>query len=151
LFSLAVSARMDAPPQKTITDIMVVLKVEDEQALFIVLAADGSINRLGTGSVTNNEHDLFIGRTSADVFTRLHQRVTPELLRWIGQYADPSPQGKICTLTVGFKHDDNSEAMSYWRYGAESRGPAPAVRDFVIAAVNATTPWFEEQKKMTRK
>jgi hypothetical protein len=40
---------------------MVTLHVADEQALVIMLAADGAINRMGTGSVSNTERDLFIG------------------------------------------------------------------------------------------
>jgi hypothetical protein len=96
--------------QSPIKGIMVTLHVADEQALFIMLAADGAINRMGTGSVSNIERDLFIGRTSTELFEALRQRVGAELLRWIGQYADPSPQGKLCRLSIGFQHADSTEA-----------------------------------------
>jgi hypothetical protein len=136
--------------EKAIKGIMVTLHIADQQALFIMLASEGTINRMGTGSVSNIERDLFIGRTTPELFEGLRQRVGADLLRWIGQYGDPSPRGKLCRLTVGFQHDDGSEAMSHWQYGAESQGPPPVVRDFVIAAVRTTDPWFQQQKQMTQ-
>src|SRR5262249_33807988 len=48
--------------------IMVTLKVGGEQSLFIMLGADGSINRVGTGAVDNAERDMFIGRTDPALF-----------------------------------------------------------------------------------
>jgi hypothetical protein len=108
--------------QSPIKVIMVTLHVADEQALFIMLAADGAINRMGTGSVRNTERDLFIGLTSTELFETLRPRVGADLLRWIGQNADPSPRGKLCRLSIGFQHADGTEAMSHWQYGAESQG-----------------------------
>ncbi len=137
--------------EKTIKGIMVTLHIAEQQALFVMLAVDGTINRMGTGSVSNTERDLFIGRTTPDLFEGLRQRVGAELLRWIGQYGDPSPRGKLCRLTVGFQHADGSEAMSHWQYGAESQGPPPVVGDFVIAAVRTTEAWFQQQKQMAKK
>jgi hypothetical protein len=58
---------------ESINAIMVKLDVAGRQALFIVLANDGLVNRLGTGAVTNTENDLFIGRTNDPVFAQLTQ------------------------------------------------------------------------------
>ena len=38
-----------------------------------------------------------------------------------------------------------------WRYGTESLGPPEEIRRFVIAAIEATNPWFELQKKVAGK
>jgi hypothetical protein len=131
--------------------ILVTLLIGGEQALFVLLGSDGSINRMGTGSENNTERDMFIGKTEPGVFQRLREQITPELLGWCGQQlAAPQPQGKVCELTVGFQKADGQESMTAWRYGSASQGPPPEVCRFVVAAVEATEPWFEEQKAMVR-
>jgi hypothetical protein len=47
--------------------VMVTLLAGGEQSLFIMLGSDGSISRMGTGSVDNAERDLFIGKTGPEV------------------------------------------------------------------------------------
>jgi hypothetical protein len=132
----------------TIGGILVKLDIADEQALFIMLASDGTANRMGTGAVGNAEKELFIGRTSPELFQRLRRQVGADLLQWVGGFAHPSPQGELCRLTVGFMYEDGREAISRWQYGTESQGPPRAVADFVVAAVQITEPWFQEQKQM---
>ncbi len=129
--------------------ILVTLLVGGEQVLFIMLGSDGSINRLGTGSVNNTERDMFIGQTNSEVFQQVQGRIIKELLGWCGQsLSAPEKRGKVCQLTVGFKKSDGQELMTVWQYGSESEGPPPEVCDFVVAAVKATTPWYEQQKAM---
>jgi hypothetical protein len=75
-----------------IQGIMVTLLVGGEQSLFILLGSDGSVNRLGTGSVDNTEGDMFIGKVGGDLFQGLRAKITPTLLGWCGrQMADPHP------------------------------------------------------------
>src|SRR5262245_5010100 len=125
---------------------LVTLLIGGEQSLFIMLGSDGSINRMGTGPVDNAERDMFIGKTGPQLFQQLRCKVSHELLGWCGrQLADPQPQGKACELTVGFQRADGKELMTNWRYGSESQGPPPEVCQFVVDAVEATDPWFEEQ------
>jgi hypothetical protein len=131
--------------------IMITLLVGAEQSLFIMLGADGGINRVGTGEVDNTERDMFIGRTDAALFADLQEQITPELLAWCGQSrVDPEPRGKVCELTVGFKQANGEELLTAWRYGSESQGPPPEVGQFVVAAVRATDPWFARQRAMIR-
>jgi hypothetical protein len=130
---------------------LVKLNISDQPALFVLLAADGTINRLGTGSVNNVENDLFIGVTDLSCFEQLRGKITDELLGWCGQQlADPDPHGEICELTVGFQQADGQSLMTAWRYGSESQGPPPEVCEFVIAAVKATEPWFQKQQAMVK-
>jgi hypothetical protein len=132
--------------------ILVTLLIGGEQSLFIMLGSDGSINRLGTGAVDNAERDMFIGKVGSQPFEQLRNKVSQELLGWCGrQLSDPQPQGKVCELTVGFQRADGQESMTRWRYGSESQGPPPEVCQFVVAAVEATDPWFEQQKTMSRR
>jgi hypothetical protein len=131
--------------------IIVTLLIDGEQSLFIMLGADGSISRVGTGTLDNTARDMFIGRTEPALFRSLREQITPELLAWCDQSrADPEPQGKVCELTVGFKRSSGEELLTAWRYGSESMGPPLEVGQFVVAAVQATDPWFAQQQTMVR-
>jgi hypothetical protein len=132
--------------------IMVTLLVGGEQSLFLMLGADGSINRVGTGAVDNADREMFIGRTDPALFRELRERITPELLAWCGRsLADPEPKGQVCELTVGFKRASGQELVTDWRYGSGSQGPPPEVGQFVVASVRATDPWFAQQQAMSRR
>jgi hypothetical protein len=69
--------------------IMLTLLVGGEQSLFVMLGADGSINRLGTGAVDNTDRDMYVGRTDPGVFRALREQITLELLPWCGQSRSP--------------------------------------------------------------
>ena len=135
-----------------IAAIMVVLLVDGEQSLFIMLSEDGSINRMGNGSIDQIEHQMFIGRVGPDLFKHLRSQVTAGVVYFLGQrLAAPEPKGKLCELRVIFKYADRREAESAWRYGAESQGPHPEVCTFVVTATRVTEPWFQQQKEMVRR
>lgn len=136
------------PTPEGVTGVFITLTVEDEQALFILLSGDGTVNRAGTGATDNTENDLFIGRTSPEMFEALKSRIRPETLQWNGGYAAPDPKGQTCELTVGFMYDDGSESGCRFRYGSESQGPPRELCELVRAAVEITNPWYEEQKRM---
>ncbi len=131
--------------------ILITLLVGGEQSLFLMLGADGSISRMGTGQVNNTERDMFIGLTKPELFRDLRNQITPELLAWFGQSrAEPEPKGKVCELTVGLKRASGEELFTAWRFGSESpMGPPPEVCRFVIAATDATDPWLAQQKAET--
>lgn len=134
-----------------LSGILVTLHVGDAQVLYIMVAADGTINRMGSSSEANAERDLFIGKASGDLFTELRRCVSRELLQWLGEFSDPHPQGKSCRLTIGFRQDDGTELTSRWQYGIDSQGPPPEVSDFVRAALYVTQPWYEEQQQLARR
>jgi len=132
-----------------IVGILVVLRVDGEPSLFVLLAEDGAINRMGNGSVDDIERKMFIGQVTPDLFMQLRSRVTPGVVHFLGQrLAASQPKGQLCELTVMFTYADGREATSAWRYGSESQGPHPEVRDFVTAAVEVTEPWFQQQKQL---
>jgi len=53
-----------------ITGVSVDLKIDGASSLFASLAADGSINRLGTGAANNTETELLKGITEAYPLSR---------------------------------------------------------------------------------
>ncbi|MAT13902.1 MAG: hypothetical protein CMJ46_01375 [Planctomyces sp.] len=138
-------------PAKDVTAILVNLKIADDQALFVILGADGTVNRKGTGAEDNDEHDLFIGKSSSKMFAALKKQIKPGVAKWNGVYKARAPKGKPCLLTVGFRDASGKESICKFSYGSDSQGPPPEICDLVIAAVEITDPWYEKQKKMAGK
>jgi hypothetical protein len=135
--------------RESIGAIMVKLDVEDRQALFIVLADDGLVNRLGTGAVDSDENDLFIGRTNEPLFAQLKALIRPQWLEHFGAYDAPSKAGSTCTLSVLFKTTTGQEGGIRLVYSSESQGPPSDIREFVMEAARLTDPWYKKQKRMT--
>lgn len=133
--------------EQEVSGVLVMLEVGERQALLIRVGKDGTIHRLGTGSLDRIETDRYIGTTSPETFERLAGKITPELLHWCGQSrTHPAPRGERCELVVAFKRADGSETMMAWQFGSLSKWPPPEVLDFVDAALEATRPWYDEQK-----
>jgi hypothetical protein len=132
-----------------IVGILVELRVDGVESLFLLLDNVGGINRMGNGSVDDVAHKMFSGRVAPELFMQLRSQITPGVVHFLGQRLQaPQPKGKLCELTVMLRYADGREATSAWRYGSESQGPHPEVRDFVVAAVQVTEPWFEQQQQM---
>lgn len=131
-----------------ISGIRVSLHIDDDQKLFVLLARDGTINRLGTGSEDNEEIDLFMGKSDLIAFESVLSLADPVISSWIGGYAAPDPKGKPCKLVVGFQTAEGEALTSRWEYGSESQGPPPDVCSLVIKAVEVTDDWYEQQKEI---
>jgi hypothetical protein len=130
-----------------ITGMAMSLKVDEELSLFAMLTADGSINRLGTGTLENTEKEMFIGVISdPKPFQNFRAQISPDLFKWIGGRADPNPKGKVCELTIYLFLPNKEELVIYFKYGSQSIGPPPEVRQLVIATIELTDPWYEEFK-----
>ncbi len=139
------------PAVSDIAAVMITLKAGDNRALFILLAADGSINRQGTGAVNNQEHDLFIGVTKEPLFDQLMTYLDDEMLRFMGGRDLPDQKGVPCMLSIGFSFRSADDNGFGFRYGSESIGPPHEIVQFVTAAVQLTNPWFNEFKQAARK
>ena len=133
----------------SVARIMVVLECDGDQVLFILLADDGTINRMGTGTEDNREQGLFIGVIDPAAFVTVRSVCSPVLDDWIGGYGDPDAAGKPCKLLVGFQTSAGAELLSQWEYGTESKGPPAEVIAVVKQAVQATEDWYAEQKALS--
>ena len=80
----AFHSRKKRPTTPSMSAVMVTLAVADDQSLFILLGSDGSINRMGTGSATQIERDMFIGKTSLDAFNIVVGCSQPVIEQWPG-------------------------------------------------------------------
>src|SRR2546427_2402018 len=106
-----------------ITGVSVDLKIDGAPSLFASLAADGSINRLGTGAVNNTETELLKGITDPNLFESVRSQITDDLLRWVGRRADHKLRGKACELLVAFMLANGEEHAIQFKYGSASNGP----------------------------
>lgn len=130
-----------------VTGVAMSLKVDQDLSLFALLAADGSINRLGTGAVDNTEKEMFIGVINdPKPFQNLRAQISPDLFKWIGGRGAQSSKGKICELTIWLFLPNKREHTIYFKYGSESIGPPPEVSRLVLAAIDETNPWYEQFK-----
>ena len=130
-----------------VTGVAVSLKVDEELSLFALLAADGSINRMGTGTIDNAEKEMCIGVINdPKPFQNLCSQISPDIFKWVGGRSDPSPRGKICELMIGLFLPNKEERTILFKYGSESIGPPPEVKRLVLAMVEVTDPWYEEFK-----
>jgi hypothetical protein len=136
------------PKVSDIIAINIVLEVNNNQSLFILLATDGSINRLGNGGVNNQDKDLFMGITLEPLFEQLMSHLTDEMLEFMGGYDIPEKKGFPCSLSIGLMFTNGEENGFEFSYGSESHGPPQEISEFVIAALDITEPWYQAQKKM---
>jgi hypothetical protein len=131
-----------------IAGVAITLLVRSEQVLFVLLASDGTVNRMGTGSAQCTERHLFIGRTSQPLLPSLLANLTDEMLRFTGGYDVPNQQGDSCRLSIALKFTDGTEDGFGFAYGSRSQGPPTEISAFVRAAVSITDPWYSQQKAM---
>ena len=74
--------------------VLVVLTIDGAQCLFILLACDGTVNRMGDGSIGCTDNNMFVGRSSELLFSQFLASVNPAMLARKGTYDIPNPAGK---------------------------------------------------------
>lgn len=144
------STNADSGTRKTgdVAALSINLDVNEKSSLFILLSADGTINRMGTGTLGNTEHELFIGRTDPAIFEAVRSHVPERMLQSLGQrFQHQNPRGTPCKLTISFQFKDGTLDGFAFLYGSESEGVPNEVADLVTAATHETDPWYENFKR----
>ncbi len=131
-----------------IKTISITLEIDAKQALFVLLSSDGTVNRLGTGAIDNKENDLFIGVSSDPLFDQVKESLSDDMLEHMGGYDVPDQKGASCRLSIGFQFADGEENGFGFSYGSESERPPHEIAQFIVAAIQATEPWYQQQKRM---
>jgi hypothetical protein len=133
-----------------VSGLSIILEINNKRSLFILLAADGSINRLGTGTLDNTENGLFIGKTDPAIFRAVRSQLSTEVLQFLGRtFQLKNLRGASCKLTIVLQFDDGSSNGFAFLYGAESEGPPSEVANLVRASVRHTDLWYENFKQAT--
>jgi hypothetical protein len=128
--------------------ISISIEVNDKPTLLVLLAADGTINRMGEGTEDSTDEPFVIDRTTKDYFAQLRSLVKPEWLPYLGSLWDlPNKKGKSAKLTISFAFEDGTRNGLIFKYGTESEGPPGEIREFVYKAVDLTDSWYEEWKE----
>jgi hypothetical protein len=123
------------------------LEIQAQQSLFLLLAAEGTVNRMGAGAVDNPDRELYVRDTQEPLFHRFMESVPGDILAHPGIYTCPGePRGKPCKLTILFALSGNREIRLCFLYGAESTGPPQEIRDLVNNAMRLTEPWLQQFK-----
>ena len=131
-----------------VSALSIALDINHEPSLFIMLSADGSIKRMGTGTIEKPERELFIGKSDPAIFEAVRLRVTATMLQHLGMgYRSENQLGAACKLTLTFQFKDGTSNGCAFFYGSESEGAPEDVADLVTEAVRQTDPWYEGFKR----
>lgn len=122
----------------------ITLEVNGERNLFVLLDADGTVNRQGNGRSDSDIGALYLGATDKPLFKSLMMNVPDDLFQRAGSYGDPAPRGLPCKLTIIFEGGGESAAFEY-EYGSESSGPPAEIRELVVNAIELTGPYYIRQ------
>jgi hypothetical protein len=124
-------------------------EIDGQQVLFLLLASDGLVNRMGNSSPNNRDFNLYIGRADG-LFDRLRGQIQPDWIDRQGLYEHKTFVGAITTLTVAL-HGEGEKVVSFrFRYSEDARGPLPPLVPFVDFAIRLTDPWYMQQKSITK-
>jgi hypothetical protein len=129
----------------------ITLEIASTRALFVLLARDGTVNRMGSGSPSTADGDLYIGQTQPALLPEALKGLSEEALGHTGVYDIPKKLGVPCRLAIALRFADGSEDGFGYTYGSDSQGPPKPIAMFVHASVMATQSWYQEQRKLVGK
>ncbi len=136
---------------QNIKAILIKLDVEDKPNMFLLLAADGSINRFGTGAIENTDKDMYIGTIKEPVFNELQSRFNNSWFEKYRAFIEENRKGKQCKLIIAVQNADGGEAGMQLLYGTDSVGLPTEIKEFTQTAVSLTNPWYTRQQEMVKK
>ncbi len=145
---------MNSMKKEEVTAVFIRLDAGRENTILsILLAADGTVNRMGNGRASDidAENTLYIGAGQQRLFHDFISRVPDDLLEYAGRYDMPEPRGIPCKLTLLFAGRGDTGARFEVNYGSESQGPPLGIRESVAAAVEITDGWLRAQHAKVRK
>lgn len=122
----------------------ITLEVNGARNLFVLLGADGTVNRQGNGQSDSDTKELYLGATNKPLFKSLMMNVSDDLFQRAGRYGDPAPRGLPCKLTITFEGGGESAIFEY-EYGSESSGPPAEIRELIVNAIALTNPYYIRQ------
>ena len=125
--------------------IQIVLQAEERLLLHLVLSSDGTIQRLGSGRLDNEEFTLVNGVADKALFDAVLKSLPEEFLESEGSYSDPNLRGQRLGLSITLMVNGGEHSF-HIVYGSESEGPPDDVVAFVMSAKELTESWYQRMK-----
>lgn len=125
--------------------IQIVLQTDERLLLHIVLSSDGTVQRLGSGRLDNDEFVLVKGVADKTLLDEVLKSLPEEFLESEGSYSDPNPRGQRLGLSITLMVNGCEHSLQIV-YGSESEGPPDDVVAFVVAAKELTESWYQRMK-----
>ena len=152
-FKIPADQNVDTRPNVGDIDALALkLEVDNKQSLFLMLAADGTVNRMGSGTMEDVNGGLFIGKIDPDIFEAVRAHVTQPMLAYLGQtFQNQSSPGTRYNLSVTFRFKDGTSNGLGFFCGSGSEGPPEDVATLMQEAVRRTDPWYENFKQNAAK
>ena len=126
--------------------ISVTVEVDGRVRLFVMLAADGGVQRMGDGALGDDELVLTSSRVGGEAaFAALRDRIPASLLERSRVMEDPEPVGMPCRLTIALAVAGHSLSTEY-RYGSRSVGPPDELVNVALAARDLTAAWHSPRE-----
>jgi hypothetical protein len=124
------------------------IKIEHggDPVLFILLARDGSINRMGDGTPSSAGDTLYIGVVNEPWFDQLMEVVPVELFRYIGRLELEDREGIDSTLSVIFQHKDGRVLPFEVLFGSESGGVPLELQTILRRALELSDAWWNDER-----
>jgi hypothetical protein len=128
-------------PIKDIDGIMIDLKRGRDVLLFILLSANGGLNRMGNG-IDIARRNMLIRRVGSDVFAQLKPFITSDMLEYANQRSpEPSTQDNDYHLSITFRSPSGGVKLQFV-YGAEVRALPEAINTLVDKAIELTDAFY---------
>jgi hypothetical protein len=123
----------------------ITVECEGELIFLVLLARDGSVNRLGDGSYPPPDKVWHIGRVDEPLFDRLLEVVTDAMLQYAGSYDVPDKVGTECECKIVFGTKQGGATGFEIKYGTESAGVPTELQNIVRRAIELTDAWWKAQ------
>jgi hypothetical protein len=138
--------RPGPPRVEDLSAFLVHLEYDGRPTLVVLLARDGSINRMGDGTLDPEvDSTWYIGRVEEPLFDKLMEVVPEEILELSGRYDPPDRLGVECKCTFVFSYKDGQDIGLEIVWGSESAGLPLEMQRMIARAVELTDPWWRAQ------
>ncbi len=124
---------------------LISLDIADRNALFIVMAKDGTICRGGNGN-PDAHLELLKGNSDLEHFQAFMMTVDENWFMFSGAFEQAPYEGRLCKLLVVFSGEGGEEAGFKVTYGEDSVGPPKEIAEMLINAVKLTEGWYDEER-----
>lgn len=124
---------------------LISLDIADKNALFIILAKDGTICRGGNGN-PDAHLELLKGYSDLQHYDAFMMTVDENWFLFSGAFEQTPYTGRLCKLMVVFSGPNGEEAGFKVLYGEDSVGPPKEIVQMLINAVKLTEDWYQEER-----